>query len=115
MIHVERKKGTIPDILVYRSNSEAEKEYFLATIHYGQSEVRRRQKRFDFTLDQHPSVKKALFDLFSGKCAYCDSKMVITEYGVGDDNTKTRTTHQRTDCSKATGQRRTKSFIEGYE
>jgi uncharacterized protein (TIGR02646 family) len=68
MIHVRRPKAP-PEIL---TSPAAKKEQEEARRFFGPRK-RSEQERFDFKLYRHPDVRKALNDLFHGKCAYCES------------------------------------------
>ncbi|GGF30280.1 hypothetical protein [Flavobacterium limi] len=69
MIFVDRSKVTEPDILsnqTRRGHLETQE----AIRHYS---VLNLTTAFNFKVYRHAEVKKALIDLFKGKCAYCES------------------------------------------
>lgn len=71
MIKIDRSKVDKPSILTDSANTEHEK----ARVHYIDNGL---TKAFNHKLYKHTTVKKALEDLFNGKCAYCESNVIIT-------------------------------------
>ena len=80
LIHVNRDRIQIPSVLGPDPNCPGKIELKDAAKFYKICEDRRRQQRFQFKVYKHPSVKQALMELFSGKCAYCDSKIDVIDF-----------------------------------
>lgn len=78
MIHVDRSRVAVPLILAPGGLAESEREsardFYLSTRH--------RQSQFDFNAFRAQEVRSALFQLFQGKCAYCETP--ITREFSGD-------------------------------
>ena len=75
MIHVERTLPPPPTLLP-NEPARRELEKLHALIDAGELS---RQRRFDFKVYRHPSVREALTQLFHGKCAYCEAKVSVTQ------------------------------------
>jgi hypothetical protein len=69
VIRVDRLRVPVPPELIREWAVERER----ARIHFSVPEDRRRQSRFEFRAHRNPAVRKALFRLFHGKCAFCES------------------------------------------
>jgi uncharacterized protein (TIGR02646 family) len=76
MIKVDRFRVPRPAVLSLENNSPAQRELANAEEFYEQKKLLRRQERFQFKVFQHKEVRGALTELFHGKCAYCESKVV---------------------------------------
>ncbi len=74
MIHVDRKRVKRPAVLDWHDSPGAE-ERLRASRHFSLSERESGQRRFSFAVYRDPSVHAALFELFHGKCAYCESRI----------------------------------------
>ena len=72
MIYRKRSHVTPPGILTLLGGKGA-KETDKAKKHYGKK-TKRKRKAFVFVCYRSPEVKRALEDLFQGKCAYCESR-----------------------------------------
>jgi uncharacterized protein (TIGR02646 family) len=72
VIHIDR--GAAPDVLV-NSKRSGIKEHERAMRHFADPATR--GKKFEFHAYKHAEVKDALWKLFSGKCAYCESKLGV--------------------------------------
>jgi len=74
MIRVDRSRVPVPEVFRPGGRSERERgaayEFFAAQ--------KERQRRFDFTAYKVPEVKLALTELFHGKCAYCESRLMAS-------------------------------------
>jgi uncharacterized protein (TIGR02646 family) len=70
MIFVDRKNVKAPDCLTAK-NSKGRKERENAIKHFSKSIM-----KFNFTAYKQSDVKDALIQLFNGKCAYCESKIL---------------------------------------
>jgi 5-methylcytosine-specific restriction endonuclease McrA len=76
MIFVDRNLTPAPAILANGGNGQLEKE---AAIEHHRKKSPSDTKAFPFTVYKHPTIKKALHDLFHGKCAYCESFYAKTQ------------------------------------
>ncbi len=74
MIHVDRSRIKPPEIL--QTKGKLEKQRAITFFSEG-----KQQKRFIFTVYSHPEVKKALNELFYGKCAFCEQKIIVPSSG----------------------------------
>ncbi|PDO85928.1 AAA family ATPase [Kosakonia sacchari] len=77
MLFVDRGRVAIPSVLLPGGAAEAEKEKaaeFYKQAHHLQS-------RFEFKVFRSKEVKSALYDLFQGKCAWCESRINSTASG----------------------------------
>ncbi|WP_200551975.1 AAA family ATPase [Kosakonia sp. LAM2021] len=77
MLFVDRGRVAIPSVLLPGGAAEAEKEKaaeFYKQAHHLQS-------RFEFKVFRSKEVKNALYDLFQGKCAWCESRINSTASG----------------------------------
>jgi uncharacterized protein (TIGR02646 family) len=72
VIHIERCPA--PDVLVNPKKSGL-KEHERAMRHF--TDPATRNQKFDFRAYKLDEVKEALWTLFSGKCAYCESKLEV--------------------------------------
>ncbi|SCB62100.1 TIGR02646 family protein [Rhizobium aethiopicum] len=81
MIRVDRQNVPAPAILLRSKGSKAEREFKAAAEFYSNYERNRQRGGFDFKLYRHSSVRKALHELFHGKCAYCETPLTT---GPGD-------------------------------
>jgi uncharacterized protein (TIGR02646 family) len=75
MIHVDRNRVPRPSVLDLQEDSPARRELEKAVEFYSKG---RRQRRFEFHAFNNREVKKALTELFHGKCAYCEAKVTAT-------------------------------------
>lgn len=71
MIHINRDRVKKPEIL----EQNADVEHTDAHTYYT---VDNNEKAYNHTLFKNEEVKKALEQLFNGKCAYCESKVMKT-------------------------------------
>jgi uncharacterized protein (TIGR02646 family) len=78
MIHRERSGVPPPDILTHPEGKGAA-ETAKAKSHYEKKAALKRRKAFAFACYRSPEVKRALADLFHGKCAYCESRYEGTQ------------------------------------
>ena len=69
VIFVDRSAVPPPEVLLIRGAAELHE----ARAFYALDERDRRQRRFPFKMFKHPEVRQALWELFHGKCAYCES------------------------------------------
>jgi uncharacterized protein (TIGR02646 family) len=76
MIRVDRYRVPPPEI--FKRQGPAQKERELAQHFFSETDPMVRQRRFDFKIYRHRSVKEALVQLFYGKCAYCEVKVGIS-------------------------------------
>lgn len=81
MIYINRNRISRPDEL-HPENPVIHREFEQAKDYFGNKEGKRDQRRFIFKAFMHPNIKKALTELFYGKCAYCESN--ISHIGVLD-------------------------------
>src|SRR6478609_10488621 len=72
MIRVERGRVPRPPVL---DSPPVERERQLAAEFH--RDGRRGQQRFEFTAFRAPEIRRALTELFYGKCAYCEVKIVV--------------------------------------
>jgi hypothetical protein len=77
MIFVNRNDIPAPAVLISIDGRGLEEKQ-KAIAYYGKKSKRKR-KAFEFDVYKDPSVKKALQDLFHGKCAYCESFYAKTQ------------------------------------
>lgn len=79
MIHINRSKFPVPDIL---TTSRVEKAKQELQKFFDLKRKIRAQRRFKFrsSIYAHPKVKSALENLFNGKCAYCECRIEVTGY-----------------------------------
>lgn len=70
MIFINRNKVKKPDVF-----DNSAKEHKDAHEHYV---TKKNDKAFDHKIFKHSDVKDALYKLFNGKCAYCESKVTKT-------------------------------------
>ncbi|MEJ8325684.1 AAA family ATPase [Kosakonia sacchari] len=78
MLFVDRGRVAIPSVLLPGGAAEAEKEKaaeFYKQAHHLQS-------RFEFKVFRSKEVKNALYDLFQGKCAWCESRISATSADI---------------------------------
>ena len=76
MIFVDRNQVPVPEALG-DVDSPAARERLKAANHF--ADPAKAGESFDFAAYKHDSVKKALRDLFHGKCAYCESFYAATQ------------------------------------
>ncbi|MDZ7320975.1 AAA family ATPase [Kosakonia sacchari] len=78
MLFVDRGRVAIPSVLLPGGAAETEKEKaaeFYKQAHHLQS-------RFEFKVFKSKEVKSALYDLFQGKCAWCESRISATSADI---------------------------------
>jgi uncharacterized protein (TIGR02646 family) len=75
MIFIDRSAVQMPEILDRAKSSVAQEEWREAKAFYSIPLEQRRQRRFQFRLVRDSSVRKALDELFHGKCAYCETSV----------------------------------------
>lgn len=80
MIHVTRRKGSVPAIL---SSPAAERARRELAVFFKRRPEKRAQERPPFNLRfyAHPDIRQALDKLFHGKCAYCETAIAATQPG----------------------------------
>jgi uncharacterized protein (TIGR02646 family) len=76
MIHIDRRRVPQPLVLAMDRDSPARRELEQAYKDFESGSIRSRQWRFQFKVYQHREVRTALIELFHGKCAYCESKII---------------------------------------
>src|SRR5215212_9379768 len=76
MIRVDRYR--IPPPEIFNPRGSAERELALARDFFTGSDLRSRQRRFDFKIYRQRPVRDALLELFYGKCAYCEAKVEVS-------------------------------------
>ncbi len=78
MIHVNRNRVAAPPELedIWSRERERAREFFQTEA--GSSG----QERFQFSAYRHPEVKQALRELFHGKCAFCESILVLPSESI---------------------------------
>ena len=79
MIHVDRSRMPAPPVLRSHPAQEARDE---AQAFFGISDSLRAQERFQFRSRIWIEAKGALVDLFSGKCAFCESRVSASGFDV---------------------------------
>lgn len=74
MIYVDRNTVEVPKEL---HSDWVQKEKNMLRMFFLQSKRDKKQSAYTFQrrIIQNPEVKRALYDLFNGKCAYCESKL----------------------------------------
>ncbi|WBU47284.1 AAA family ATPase [Kosakonia pseudosacchari] len=77
MLFVDRGRVAIPSVLLPGGAAEVEKEK--AAVFYKQAH--HLQSRFEFKVFRSKEVKSALYELFQGKCAWCESRIGSTVPG----------------------------------
>ncbi len=92
MIYVERNRVPKP---AHLASSEAGKAQQRLTEYFALSKKRRAQQRFEFeeSVWLHADVTEALKQLFAGKCAYCETRL-IGDHSVVVDHFRPRTDAQ---------------------
>jgi uncharacterized protein (TIGR02646 family) len=78
MIHVDRSRVARPAPLSDQQHSPAFQERAAAALFYQKPEQARGQQRFIFKVYRDRRVIDALIELFHGKCAYCEAKVIRT-------------------------------------
>lgn len=81
MIYVDRSRAKAPAVL---SSSKAEKAFQDAKAFFERPLNSRLQEHPRFRDEIWKEARPALKELFNGKCAYCESKIVATEFGDVD-------------------------------
>ncbi|MEM8932625.1 MAG: AAA family ATPase [Acidobacteriota bacterium] len=74
MIHVDRQRVAIPDILL---SKRAEMEFAEASEAFSKAETLKGYVGFRFQLYKHEQVSHALGELFADKCAFCEESANI--------------------------------------
>ncbi len=82
MIHIDRGRIQMPEILGPDPGAEGPRETQDAQDFYEMPLEKRRKRRYNFAAYRHRSVREALGELFHGKCAFCESQ--ISPYGPVD-------------------------------
>lgn len=78
MLFVDRGRVAIPSVLLPGGAAEVEKEK--AAVFYKQAH--HLQSRFEFKVFRSKEVKSALYELFQGKCAWCESRISATSADI---------------------------------
>jgi len=81
MIKVDRERVPMPAILRRGTGGPADREFAEASAFYADYVANRQRDAFRFKLYQHLTVKRALEELFHGKCAYCETPILASSPG----------------------------------